>query len=72
MSAIQLFKDNKRTYASWQNAKKIIDNLDIEGNYMWQIGATEDGRFYPHVMIENTQDINFHYLINQGCCVSLI
>ena len=72
MAGIEAFKDNKRTYASYKNAKKIIDNLDINGDFSWMIGVTEEGRYFPHVTIHGTRENNFRYLINQGCCVTIV
>jgi hypothetical protein len=66
----QQFKNTTRTYASWKNAKKVIDGL-IDGNFAWMIASTEEGRFFPVVMID-LKNSNFHYFIDKGCCVQVI
>jgi len=70
--ARQQFKDASRTYASYANAKKVIDKL-VDDNYAWMIIATEGGRFVPHILLSNrTCQLSHFYFLEKGCCVNLI
>lgn len=67
---MQLFENPSKTYKTYANAKKVIDKLE-DGNWRWHIAVTEEGRFFPVIYIDNAQEFNFHYFINQGCCVKV-
>jgi len=66
----QQYKNVTRTYATWANAKKIIDKLE-DGDFHWLIAASEDGRFFPVVFLESGCGLNHHYFIHKGCCVRM-
>lgn len=67
----QAFKNPTKTYASYKNAKKVIDGLE-DGDYSWSIMATEEGRFFPHVSYPAaTTNLSHFYFIEKGCCVSV-
>lgn len=66
--ATQMFDDPSRTYISWKNAKKVIDRLE-DGSYHWIIASTEQGRFFPVILMTQTCEHSFHYFMNKGCCV---
>ena len=67
---LEAFSENKRTYASYENAKKVIDSLE-DGNYTWCICVNSEGRFFPHIILNGTREFNFHYFIEKGCCVTI-
>jgi len=69
------FSTPSHTYKTYVNATKIIDALE-DGDYSWHVAVTRNGRFYPvismrepTVRLHNGGEANFHYFIENKCCV---
>ena len=65
----ELFSEPSKTYKNRDNAMQVINGLE-EGNYHWLIATTEEGRFFPVVLLNDNFN-SMHYFFEKGCCVKI-
>ena len=79
MASRKMFTETNRTYATVKNAEKVIEKIsqskDMSKFYFsyvvqYVICATDNGRFFPMIILNDTTRMYMHYFIAQGCCVS--